>query len=173
MTRYFAWLVVGSTLLVCFSGCSRNQPAQESQPGAADSVDHVVYTKPVPPVNFLHNTFTVKTYETFDFSVPAHIVRPVLHGSFESFAKSSKCDLLSNQSADIDLLLFNDQEFDDFTHSRQGSASYTVEPAHSQSVDYSVTSTVAQPQKYHLVFRNSPGGAHSKIVKADFTISFE
>jgi len=43
----------------------------------------------------------------------------MLHGSFVSFAKNRNGDLLCNQSADVDLLLLNDEEFDDFEHSRQ------------------------------------------------------
>jgi hypothetical protein len=171
MTRWLPWLLIGG-LLLSFGGCSKNQPMPVAQdPGP--SVDHIVVSKTQPSNNFLHKTFTVKIYEEFSFPVPAHIVKPLLHGSFESFAKNANGDLISNQSADVDLLVLNDEEFDDFTHSRQGTATYTVDPSHSQIVTYAVPATVDQPQNYHLVFRNSPGGSHTKLVKADFTISLE
>lgn len=170
MTRKLPWLLA-SGLLLSFSACSKSQPTPDAdQP---TSVDHIVVSKPQPANNFLHKTFTVKTYEEFAFPVPAHIVKPMLHGSFESFAKNANGDLISNQTADVDLLVLTDEEFDDFVHSRQGTATYTVDRAHSQSLTYHVPATVDQPQNYHLVFRNSPGGPHSKLVKADFTISFE
>ncbi len=163
-------LVAG--LLLGFVGCSKSQPAPEVQDQGA-SVDHIVVSKTQPANNFLNKTFPVKTYEEFSFPVPAHMVKPVLHGSFVSFAKNKNGDLLSNQSADVDLLLLTDEEFDDFAHSRQGTATYTVDPSHSQRVTFAVPATVDRPQTYHLVFRNSPGGAHSKVVKADFTLSLE
>ena len=171
MTRGPARLLLVS-LLLSLGGCSKNQPTPEAQDQGA-SVDHIVVSKTPPSNNFLHKTFAVKTYEEFAFPVPAHIVKPMLHGSFVSFAKNRNGDLLCNQSADVDLLLLNDEEFDDFEHSRQGTATYTLDPSHSQIVTYAVPATVDRPQTYHLVFRNSPGGSHSKLVKADFTISLE
>jgi hypothetical protein len=159
-------------LLSFFGACSKSQPDVENQNQLAP-IDHVGASKPLAPINFLHKTFTVKTHEAFEFNVPAHIIRPALRGTFESFAKNAAGDLLSNQNADVDLLILNDQEFDDFLHNRQGHATYTVDPSHSQTVTYAVHSTVVDAQKYHLVFSNSPGGARIKLVKADFTVSFE
>jgi|HubBroStandDraft_6_1064221.scaffolds.fasta_scaffold115773_1 hypothetical protein len=171
MTRGLLWLLIAG-LLLSQGACSKKQPAQEVQ-DEGTSVDHIVVSKTPPSNNFLHKTFTVTAYEESSFSVPAHIIKPVLHGSFVSFAKNKNGDMLSNQSADVDLLLLNDEEFDDFTHNRQGTATYTLDPSHSQAVTYAVPATVDRPQTYHLVFRNSPGGSHSKLVKADFTISLE
>jgi hypothetical protein len=162
MVRKLPWLLV-AVLLWSLAGCSKSQPAPDATQDQGASVDHIVVSKTPPSTNFLNKTFPV----------PAHTIRPMLHGSFVSFAKNKNGDLLSNQSADIDLLVLNDEEFDDFSNSRQGTATYTVDPAHSQTVTYAVPSTVDRPQTYHLVFRNSPGGAHSKLVKADFSISLE
>jgi hypothetical protein len=171
MARRVPWfLIVG--LLWSLAACSKTQPTREEQEQPA-SVDHVVASKPQAPNNFLHKTFAVKTDEAFTLTVPAHMVRPVLRGSFESFAKGNAGDLLSNDSANVDLLILNDQEFDDFSHARQGTATYSLDPSHSQTVTYTVHSTMGEPQTYHLVFRNSPGGARSKLVKADFTLTFE
>ena len=171
MRRRFPWLLT-SALLLFLTGCSKSQPAPQGDDHPA-SVDHIVASKPNPPINFLHKTFTVKTDAEFPFTVPAHVVKPVLQGSFVAFAKNKSGDLLSNQSADVDLLLMNDQEFNDFSQSKQGTATYTLEPSYGQSVAYRILGTVSDPQTYHLVFRNSPGGAHSKVVKADFTVTFE
>jgi hypothetical protein len=164
------FLVIG--LLACLGACSKSQPISE-EPAQGASVDHIVVSKPQASNNLLHKTFAVKTYEAFGFTVPAHMVKPVLHGSFESFAKNKTGDLLSSASADVDLLILNDQEFDDFSRGKQGSATYAVDPSHSQTVTYAVPATVGEAQNYHLVFRNSPGGARSKLVKADFTVRFE
>jgi hypothetical protein len=171
MTRLLLWLLIGA-LLLSLAACSKSQPERDA-PNQAPSVDHVVVSKSQPPNNFLDKTFAVKASEEFAFQVPSHSVKPVLHGSFVSFAKNKSGDLLSNETANVDLLILNDQEFDDFSHSKQGSATYSVDPANSQTVTYTLHPTVDNAENYHLIFRNSPGGAHSKLVKADFTISFE
>jgi hypothetical protein len=171
MRRGFPWLLTGALLLLP-TGCSKSRPVAEGQDRPA-TVDHIVASKPQPPNNFLHKTFTVRTDAEFAFTVPAHIVKPVLQGSFVSFAKNKSGDLLSNRSADVDVLLLNDQEFNDFSQSKQGTATYTLEPSYGQSVAYRILGTIGDPQTYHLIFRNSPGGAPSKLVKADFTVSFE
>jgi hypothetical protein len=164
-------MLIGA-LLLSVTACSKSQPEPEGQEQPA-SVDHVVVSKPRPADNFLHKTFTVKTSQAFEFQVPPQVSRPTLHGTFESFAKNSAGDLLSNESADVDLLILTDQEFDDFSHGKQGGASYAVDPSHSQTVTYAAHPTLDQPKNYHLVFNNSPGGARIKVVKADFTVNFE
>jgi hypothetical protein len=173
MTKRLPWFLL--VVLLSLAACSKSQREPDSQdaPDQSASVDHVVLSKAPPPNNFLHNTFAIKTSEEFAFQVPSHCVKPVLHGSFVSFAKNKTGDLLSNETANVDLLILSDQEFDDFSHSKQGSATYTVDPTHSQTVTYTLHPTVNDPGNYHLVFRNSPGGARSKLVKADFTISYE
>jgi hypothetical protein len=174
MTRRLPCLLMAA-LLLSLAACSKSQPEAGAQDASDQpaSVDHVVLSKAPPPNNFLHKTFAIKTSEEFAFQVPSHSVKPALHGSFVSFAKNKSGDLLSNETANVDLLILNDQEFDDFSHSKQGSATYTVDPSHSQTVTYTLHPTVSDAENYHLVFRNSPGGPRSKLVKADFTISFE
>jgi hypothetical protein len=172
MIRRFPCLLIAALLLL-LAACSKSQPAPEATDQPASSIDHIVASKPKPPINFLHQTFTVKTFQAFEFQVPPQVSRPTLHGTFESFAKNNAGDLLSNDGANVDLLILTDHEFDDFSHGKQGVATYTLDPSHSQSVTYAAHPTLDQPQNYHLVFNNSPGGARSKLVKADFTISFE
>jgi hypothetical protein len=171
MTRRLPCLLIGA-LLLSLAACSKSQPEPDATEQPA-SVDHIVVSKSQPPNNFLHKTFALNTSEDFPFRVPSHSVKPALHGSFVSFAKNKSGDLLSNETANVDLLILNEQEFDDFSHSKQGIATYTVDPAHRQTVTYTLHPAVNDPENYHLVFRNSPGGARSKLVKADFTISFE
>lgn len=160
------WLM--SALLLVVGGCSRKQEPQE----AVAAVDRIVASTPRPPNNFLHKTFPVTAYVKFEFEVPPHVINPRLHGSFQSFVKGSG-GLISNESANVDMLLLNENEFEEFARGRQGSATQTVDPSYSQAVDFALSSTLGEPEKYYFVFRNSPGGSRTKIVKADFTVSFE
>jgi len=121
----------------------------------------------------VHAVFPVNKYAQFAFVVPPHQAYPRVHGDFRSFTKRRDPDSTSDKTADVSLMLLNDKEFNDFLQGQQGSATYTLDPAHSQLVDWRVPTTYDQPQQYHLVFSNSDGGAKTKFVKADFTVSFE
>jgi hypothetical protein len=159
--------------VLCFGfACSKNQVSQESHADAVAPLDRVSATLLPPENHFLHKTFTLKTYEKFDFTVPAHSNRPTLHGSFVSFSQGNG-GITSNANANVELMLLNGQEFDDFIHKRSGSTTYAGEPSFNQEVGFAVPSTHEQPQNYSLVFINTQGGPKSKVVKADFTVSFE
>jgi hypothetical protein len=49
---------------------------------------------------------------------------------------------------------------------------YTVDPTHDHEVEFLLPPTQAEPAKYYVVFRNSPGGAALKYVEADFSLTF-
>ena len=161
-------VLVGSLLLATV-GCSKTAPPKE---GSVE-VDRLVHLTANPPKNFLHQTFEVQGYKAFEIEVPSHAARPRVHGTFQSFVKNDTGSMVSNESANLDLVLLNEEEFAEFRKGRQGTATYTLDPAYDQMVDCALASTMDQPRTYYLVFRNSPGGPKSKFVKADFTASFD
>ena len=67
----------------------------------------------------------------------------------------------------------NPEQFQDFlrTHGAEPPF-YTVEPTHDHEVEFLLSPTKADAEKYYIVFNNSPGGAALKYVQADFTLSF-
>ena len=137
------------------------------------SVDHPVYLLSKEPRNFLHTVFSVKKYAQFAFVVPPHQGHPTLRGDFRSFTKRDDPDSTSDKTADVDLMLLNEQEFNEFRHGRLETATYELDPGHNQTVDWGVPASFDQPQQYHLVFSNSAGGTGIKFVKADFTVTFK
>ena len=136
-------------------------------------VDHPVYLLSEESKNFLHRVFPVKKYAQFAFVVPPHQGHPTLRGVFQSFTNRDDPNSTSDRTADVDLMLLNDQEFDQFRHGQLESATYELDPAHNQTVDWGVPASFGEPQKYHLVFSNSDGNTGIKFVKADFTVSFK
>lgn len=166
-----SWLVM-IVLLGLACGCSkRAKPAEESE--TTVSFDHVAHLKIEESKDLVHGVFPVTKYAQFAFVVPANEGYPRLHGGFRAFTNRRNPDSTSDQTADVGLMLLNDQEFNDFQHGRPGSTTYELTPAHDQAVDWRVPNTNDQPQQYHLVFSNSDGGAKTKFVKADFTITFQ
>jgi len=136
-------------------------------------VDHPVHLRSEEPRNFLHRVFSVNKYAQFAFVVPPHQGHPRLRGDFRSFTKRDDPDSTSDRTADVDLMLLNDQEFNEFLHGQPQSVTYELDPSHNQMVDWRVPTTYGESQQYHLVFSNSEGGTNIKFVEADFTVSFE
>ncbi len=155
-------------LLLLLLSCSKTPPPKETL-NPMDRVD----SKRVEPIHFLHKTFPVKKNVLFELVVPPHSAIPRLHGTFTSFVRRSGEDDLSDESADVDFILMKPGQYRDFlATSGKGSALYTVDPTHDHEVEFLLSPTKAEPEKYYIVFRNSPGGAALKYVQADFTLSF-
>jgi hypothetical protein len=162
---------------------TKNQKPTSAKSGSAgpehfvsrepQKIDHIALAQGAKSRNFLHSVFTVNTSAQFVFEVPPHTLNPRLNGTFKSYTDRSAPDSSSNETANIDVMLLNEQEYDDFKRGRLGNATYDLDASHYQNVGWRVPSTLENAQKYHLVFSNLPGGAKTKFVKADFTISFE
>jgi len=125
------------------------------------------------PENFLHKVFSVNNHADFAFVVPSRQENTKLRGDFRSFTKLGDPDSTSDKTADVDLILLNEQEFNQFLHGQPQSVTYELDSAHNQTVDWRVPTTYADPQTYHLVFSNSDGRPKTKFVDADFTVSFQ
>jgi hypothetical protein len=166
----FGWLLIVLLLVVC--GCSRRTKLPE-EPQTVLSVDRPVHLSSEEPKKVVHGVFSLTKYEQFAFVIPPHQGFPKLHGDFRSFTKRRDPESSSDNTADIGLMLLNEQEFNDFLQGRPGSTTYELIPAHDQTVDWQVPHTLDQSQQYHLVFSNANGGTKTKFVKADFTISFQ
>ncbi len=136
-------------------------------------IDHPVYIETQQPKNLLHKVFSVSNQAQFTFRVPPHQGNTRLRGTFRSFTKRSDPDSTSDRTAALDLLLLNEQEFNEFLHGRPQSVTYELDSTNNQMVDWQVPTTYGEPQTYHLVFCNPAGGTKIKFVQADFTVSFE
>ena len=145
--------------------------AEAPAPQGASAADHVDATRLPAPNHFLHKQFTLTDRSDFAFSVPPHIVNPILRGNFHAFAKDS-LDSTNRKPANIDLALMNEREFKDFVHRRSGDATYEVDSSSSQAVNYAIPPTHDRLESYHLVFQGS-GRSSATVVDADFTVSFE
>lgn len=151
--------------------CTRQQPVSSAKE-SIDPLNRADATR-MEPIHFLHKTFSVKKYTPFNFEVPPHAAIPHLHGTFRAFVSQPEQDPLSDDTTNVDFLLLNGDQYDDFVHGRgDGTALYSTEPTHDHEVDFVLPPSHDAPEKYYVVFRNSPGGAAIKSVQADFTLSF-
>jgi hypothetical protein len=178
-----AWLALFALLAVCSCSGKGSHAGKPSNVGQSEELRPEeplqqlsaaqAGSQTQPPEHFLHKVFSVDEHAQFAFVVPPHQDNARLRGDFRSFTKRSDPDSSSDKTADVGLILLNEQEFNDFLQNRAGSSTYELDPAHNQVVDWRVPTTYADPQTYHLIFSNSQGGTKTKFVKADFTVSFQ
>jgi len=118
----------------------------------------------------LQKTFNLKTSATFPFEIPSHAVRPHLHGIFQSFVR--KVHGASDDSANVDFLIVNEEQHAELESNRPNEALFSVEASHNQAVNFDLPASMNQPVKYYLVFRSSDGGKSGKVVEANFRIDY-
>ncbi|MGC2256951.1 MAG: hypothetical protein WA594_01520 [Candidatus Sulfotelmatobacter sp.] len=166
-SRFEFLLVVVATAFFITACQSKKPPVDEV---VAPRMDRVAAT-PSGSQTILHKTFSLTTSASFPFEIPAHAVTPHLHGNYKSFVKQISADA-SDDSANVDFLILKEDQYADFVHGHAGEALFSADASHDQDVDFSLPASQDLPQKYYLVFRNSPGGSTKKIVQADFTVGF-
>lgn len=152
------WFLVAILLLSAIA-CSKKQTKEQE----TYSLDHVSNVKLPPPNHFLHKKFAVTQYEDFQFEVPPHCLNPRLKGTFKT----------SDDTANIDLYLLDEQQFAVFSQGKDGGSVRTAKSSYQHEVDWALNATFEDPRKYHLVFDNDSGKPKTKYVEADFTVSFE
>jgi hypothetical protein len=156
--------IVAVAVVLAGAACTKKPPAETILPSDRVAPSPVGTTQTV-----LQETFAVKKSVTFPFEVPAHAVRPHLHGIFASYLR--EVHGISDDSANVDLLIINEEQYADLNSNRPSEALMSVEASHNQAVNFDLPASLNQPVKYYLVFRNSSGGG-SKIVDATFRVDF-
>jgi len=158
--------LLGALLLLDLA-CEKHEPA----PVSTILPSERVAPSPVgTSQTVLQKTFPLKATEMFPFEIPAHAAMPHLHGIFESFAGQAKGP--SDDSANIDFLILNEDQQVEFAGNRPSEALFTVEGSHNQAVNYDLPATMDRPMEYYLVFRNPGGKKSSKVVEANFRVDF-
>lgn len=151
-------------------------PAPPEQPLArrpsTQPIDRLVYFDAGKPKHLLHSVFSVNKRSQFVFVVPPHQSNARLCGTFRSFTNRNDPDS-SDRTANLDLILLNEQEFNQSLQGQPQSVTYELNSVHNQMVDWRVPATYKDAQTYHLIFSNSESVTKTKFVEADFTVSFE
>jgi len=158
------WLLA---ILIVFTACNRSQPKPEEAP--APSVRSVI----PPEQHVVRKTFSLQKYESFELQIPPHCLRPRLHGNFKSFRYGEKGNRASDEAASVDLLLLDEQQFNDFVNGPGEATTHSAQNTYEQQIDWALPSSFENPRKYYLVFNNATGKPKTKIVEADLTLSFD
>jgi hypothetical protein len=153
--------------LLVNEACTKQPPPPAS---ARAKPDRVTPSPLSPTQTVLQKTFNLKVSATFPFEIPAHAVRPHLHGIFQSFA--GKIRGASDETANVDFLILNEEQQLQSANNRASEALFAVEASHNQAVNFDLPPSLNQPVKYYLVFRSPGGGQGSTVVEATFRVDF-
>jgi hypothetical protein len=160
--RHLAALI--AVFLLAAAACTKEPPP------APVTAPHRAALSPVgTSQTVLQKTFNLKDSATFPFEIPADAVTPHLHGIFESF--TGRTHGASDDSANIDFLVLNEEQHTAAENNRASEALFSVEASHNQAVNLDLPPSLNHAAKYYLVFHN-PEGKSSKVVEANFHVDF-
>jgi hypothetical protein len=157
-----------AAFLLASAACTKD-PQPQSTSTVAPS-DHVAASPVGTTQTVLQKTFNLKNSATFPFEIPAHAVQPHLHGIFESFV--GQVHGASDETANIDFLIMNEEQESNFANDRPSEALFNVDGSHNQAVNFDLPASMNRPVKYYLVFRSSGSGKANKVVEANFRVDF-
>jgi hypothetical protein len=137
------------------------EPAPSAQP---TTFAHMEKPSTYAPHRF-HSTFLVKSYRYYRLLVPVRAGSPKLRGRFAAFAATA-----DKSAADAELLLLDENQFNDFVHGRINDAVFSSTSSVG-IIDVTLSPGVLAAKKYYLVFR-SPD-KRPRLVTADLMESFD
>ena len=165
------WLVCPAIIVVLLAlpGCNRG-PKQEANDES--SFDHISQGPKLEPKQVVHGVSKLEKYEKFTFEVPPHVITPRLRGEFSSFIQGKDGARISDESADLELMVMSEEQLDAFTHRRSAESLYAVEPSHDHGVSIALPSTQDTAVHYYVVFRRANEGKAPVWLKTDLTVEF-
>ena len=157
--------------LSALPGCNRKPPTANEE--SVNSFDHVSHAAHLDPVQVTHGVAKMQTVLKFRFEVPAHVITPRLEGEFSSFVQGSGGERIADESADVELMVMTEEQYDAFEHKRSAESVYAIDPSHDHGVRISLPATQDAPVRYYAVFRRSSDGKNPVWVKSDLKAEFE
>jgi hypothetical protein len=174
--RALRCMLAAAAICLAGSACQQQKaatpaPAPNSASAPEPAPVHYDVATPSAPTDLsvVQKTFTLKTSVVFPFEIPAHAVRPHLHGLYTSFVGDVHGE--SGSAANIDFLILNDDQYEDFQKGGASETLFAVEASHNQAVNFDLPASMDHAVKYYLVFRSSRGDA-KKTVEANFKVDF-
>lgn len=168
MKTFLSLLCVGSALTL-LPGCNRG-PRPEFDESAG--YDHVNQSPHLPPQRVSHGMTKLDRYVQFPFEVPAHVVSPQLKGEFTSFIQGTGGARIADETADVELMVMNEEQYDAFVKKRGAESVYAIEPSHDHGVEIILPTTRDTAVRYYAVFRRTTDGKAPIWVKSELTIEF-
>ena len=159
-----------TTITLALLGCNKG-PKHDLN--GDSSLDHVSQGPRLPPQRVAHGISKLDKYERFSFEVPPHALAPRLRGEFASFMQGQGGARISDESADVELLVMTEEQYDAFSHRRSAESLYAIEPSHDPGVSIALPTTQSDGVHYYVVFRRTTDSKSPVWVNADLTVEFD
>jgi len=149
---------------------SQSETPQRSVAYKPSAEDHIEDSPVGTSTRVVHKIFPVARAVNVPFEIPPHAATPHFHGTFRSFAQGNAPS--NGEGANVDMMLMTEDQFAEFVAGHDPDVVFIADASHYQDINLDLSPSRDQPVKYHLVFRNAPGGASKKLVQADFAVDF-
>ncbi len=158
----FLFLFAFLALIAC-------EKKKEAPVDANPDISRQLIKQQAQTISILDKTFNLKTSATFPFEIPPNSTHPHIHGVFQSFLSQTHD---SGEISNIDFVVMNQEQEDNFANNRPSESLFSAEASHSQAVNFDLPPSYAQPVKYYLVFENSQNNKTTKSIQANFRVEF-
>jgi hypothetical protein len=148
-----------------------NRPKQDQNEDS--SLDRVSQGPRLPPQRVTHGLSKLDKSQKLPFEVPAHQLTPRLQGNFSSFVQGAGGARINDESADVELMVMTEEQYDAYTHKRSAESLYAIEPSHDHGVSIALPSTQDTGAHYYAVFRRNNDAKTPVWVNADLSVEFD
>ena len=156
--------------LVAILACNRG-PARDLNPDS--ELDRVSQGPKLTPQRVTHGLTKVDKNQKLSFEVPPHQLTPRLNGTFTSFIQGAGGARISDESADVELMVMTEEQYDAYSNHRSAESLYAIEPSHDHGVSIALPATREDSARYYAVFRRNVDARTPLWVNADLNIVFE
>ncbi len=164
----FLLMVLAAVALPACNHASKQEPEDHSP-----SVDHITQAPHAAPQRVAHGLIKVDKFQKFPFEVPPHVLTPRLQGEFSSFMQGADGARISDESADVELMVMTEAQCDDFVHKRGAQSVDAVEPSHNHGVKITLPPSEGEPVRYYVVFRRTTEAKKPIWINADLSANFD
>ena len=165
------WLIPGLVTIALATVVACNRPHHDLNEDS--SLDHVSQSPKLPPQKVTHGLARLDKVQKLAFEVPPHQLTPRLQGSFLSFVQGAGGARISDESADVELMVMTEDQYDAYTHKRSAESLYAIDPSHDHGVSIALPATQETGANYYAVFRRNDDNKTPLWVNADLSVVFE
>lgn len=149
--------------------CNRNtNHLNEDSP-----LDRISQGPKLPPQKVTHGLARLDKVQKLPFDVPPHQLTPRLQGSFSSFVQGEGGARISDESADVELMVMTEDQYEAYIHKRSAESMYAIEPSHDHGVSIALPATQGDGAHYFAVFRRNNDAKTPVWVNADLSVAFD
>jgi hypothetical protein len=125
------------------------------------------------PQPVTHGVSKVSALQKLAFEVPPHQLTPRLTGNFTSFVQGAGGTRVSDEAADVELMVMTDEQYEAYTSHRSAESLYAIDPSHDHGVSIALPATRDEGAHYYAVFRRNNEAKTPLWVNADLSVVFE